>query len=67
MKPFRYKIKFSFYSILIILTITAIAPAAYRDQHYIISGADSLLRDAEAIHNIIVSPDGKSLQLPDSV
>ncbi|MBU1635888.1 C39 family peptidase [bacterium] len=37
------------------------------DQHFIISGADSLLRDADVISNITISADGNSLQLPDSV
>ncbi|MBU0711981.1 hypothetical protein KKC74_05860 [bacterium] len=41
--------------------------SSYPDQHFIISGADSLLRDAEAAYNIIISADGNSLQLPDSV
>ncbi|MDO9547409.1 MAG: hypothetical protein Q7J65_00375 [Candidatus Marinimicrobia bacterium] len=54
---------FSFY----ILFQQPLFASSYPDQHFIITGADSLLRDAEAIYNIIISADGNSLQLPDSV
>jgi len=57
---------FLFVFLIIALNISLLA-SSYPDQHYIISGADSLLRDAESVYNISISDDGNSLHLPDSV
>lgn len=51
---------------VIVLLSVCLSASSYSDQHYIITGADSLLRDAEAVYNITISADGNSLQLTDS-
>lgn len=59
----RLAILFQF---IFIITFSPLRANPYPDQHYIISGPDSLLRDAETVHNIVNSPDGQCLQLVDS-
>jgi len=58
---------FVFILCLILVLGINLSAISHPDQHYIITGADSLLRDAESINNISISADENSLQLPDSV
>lgn len=59
----RLAILFQF---IFIITLSSLRANPYPDQHYIISGPDSLLRDAGTVHNIARSADGQCLQLVDS-
>ncbi|MBD3289579.1 hypothetical protein GF337_12310, partial [candidate division KSB1 bacterium] len=63
---FRILILIAFFSTLVSVDSYS-QTSAYPDQHFLITGADSLLSDAETVLNIEQTDDGKSIRLSDNV
>ncbi len=64
MKSVQMKFYWSFLIGLVFSSILIADP--YPDQHYILQGADSLLKDAVEVNNIVIANDSLSLVLTDS-